>query len=116
MKTGILFLYRKEQGFGMIAADGSGEQVFIHHADLPAGLFDTLAQGDRVEFDTLQDTKGLRATNVQKIRNPDEKITVTETDQDGIPGIGGQFQIRIAKKKKPTTKGKPAAKKKKRRK
>ncbi len=114
MKSGILFLYRKEQGFGMIAVDGSGEQVFLHHADLPAGLFDTLAQGDRVEFDTLQDAKGSRATNVKKTSNPGEKITVTETDQDGIPGIGGQFKIRVVKKKKAPTKARPAPKKKRR--
>lgn len=96
MKSGILFLLQKEGGFGMIAVDG-GEQCFLHHADLPKGFFDTLKQGDRLEFDTLQDAKGQRATNVQRVRHLDEEITVRERDQ--VPGAGGAFQIKITKKK-----------------
>ena len=111
MKTGILFMLQKEGGFGMIAVDGGAEQVFIHHRDLPPGLFDTLKQGDRVEFDTIQDPKGFRATNVKRVRNLDEQITVTESDQ--VPGAGGAFKITITKKKKPKAAKKPARKKKK---
>lgn len=96
MKTGILFMLQKEGGFGMIAVDGGPEQVFLHHRDLPPGQFDTLQQGDRLEFDTIQDPKGLRATKVKRINNPDEQITVTESDQ--IPGAGGAFKISIKKK------------------
>ncbi len=119
MKTGILFMVGKEQGFGMIAVDGGSEQVFLHHADLPPGVFDTLAKGDRLEFETFQDAKGLRARAVKKINSPDEQITVTETDQDGIQGIGGHFHIQVStkdKKKKPATKARKTAKKKKSRK
>jgi len=84
--------------------------VFIHHADLPKGLFDTLKQGDRIEFDTIQDAKGLRATNVKRVRLLDEQITVTETDQ--IPGAGGAFHITISKKKPKAAKKSPKKKKK----
>jgi cold shock CspA family protein len=96
-KAGILFMLQKVGGFGMIALDGGAEQVFLLHADLPPGLFDTLRQGDRLEFDATQDSKGLRATNVKRVRNLEEEIRVTETDQ--IPGSGGAFKIRITKKK-----------------
>lgn len=111
MKAGILFMLQKEGGFGMIAVDGGTEQVFLLHRDLNPGLFETLKQGDRLEFDTVQDTKGLRAINVTRVRVLDEQISVTETDQ--IPGSGGAFQIRITKKKKPKAKAKPKPKKKK---
>ena len=97
MKTGILFLYRKEQGFGMIAVDGGAEQVLLHHADLKPGQFDRLVQGDRLAFDTLQDAKGLRATNVTVVNKPGEAILVTESDQ--VPGAGGAFRITVTKKK-----------------
>jgi len=110
MRSGILFLHSKPQGFGMIAADDGG-QVFLLHSDLPKGLFDTLKQGDRLEFDTIQDAKGLRATNVKRVRHLDEQITVTETDQ--VPGAGGAFQIRITKKKKPGAAKKAPGKKRK---
>jgi cold shock CspA family protein len=84
----------------MIAVDGGGaEQVFLVHRDLPAGLFDALKQGDRLEFDTIQDAKGLRAVNVKRVRLLEEEITVTESDQ--VPGAGGAFRIKITKKKKP---------------
>src|SRR5262249_19787438 len=110
MKAGILFLLQKEAGFGMIAVDGGAEQVFIHHRDLPPGLFDTLRQGDRLEFDAIQDAKGLRATNVKRVRVLEEQITVTESDQ--IPGAGGAFRITISKKKKrKAAKKKPGKKK-----
>ena len=99
MKTGILFLHQKEQGFGMIAVDGGAEQVFLHHADLPPGLFDRLKQGDRVAFETIFDDKGVRAVNVKIANKPGEAILVTESDQ--VPGAGGAFKIRIAKNKKP---------------
>jgi len=111
VKAGILFLLNKDGGWGMIAVDGGAEQVFLHHADLAPGLLDTIKQGDRLEFDTVQDAKGLRAVNVTRVRVLDEQITVTETDQ--IPGSGGAFQIKITKKKKPKAKPKPKKKKKK---
>ena len=112
MKAGILFLLQKEGGFGMIVVDGGTEQVFLLHRDLPAGLFDTLKQGDRLEFHTIQDAKGLRATNVKRVRILDEQISVTESDQ--VPGAGGAFQIKITKKKKPkAAKTSPKKKKKK---
>jgi CspA family cold shock protein len=106
VKAGILFLLNKGAGFGMIAVDGGTEQVFLLHSDLAPGVFDLLKQGDRLEFDPIQDAKGLRATNVKRVRNLDEQITVTESDQ--VPGAGGRFRIKITKKKP-----KPAAKKKK---
>jgi len=110
MKAGILFMLQKAGGFGMIAVDGGVEQVFLLHADLPPGLFDSLKQGDRLEFDTIQDAKGLRATNVKRVRVLDEQITVTESDQ--IPGAGGAFQIKITKKKPKAAKKTPKKKKK----
>ena len=111
MKAGILFLFNKGGGFGMIAVDGGTEQAFLHHADLAPGLLEKLKQGDRLEFDTIQDSKGLRAVNVKRVLNLEEEITVTESDQ--VPGAGGAFKIRITKKKKPQASKKPARKKRK---
>ena len=109
MKSGILYMLQKAGGFGMIAVDGGAEQVFLLHSDLPPALFDTLKQGDRLEFDTIQDSKGLRATNVTRVRNLDEQVTVTESDQ--VPGAGGAFTITITKKKPKPAKKSPKKKK-----
>ena len=111
MKAGILFLFNKGGGFGMIAVDGGTEQVFLLHSDLAPGLLEKLKQGDRLEFDTIQDAKGLRATNVKRVLNLDEEITVTESDQ--VPGAGGAFKIKITKKKPEARRKAPRKKKKK---
>ena len=110
MKAGILFMLQKAGGFGMIAVDGGAEQVFLLHSDLPPGFFDTLKQGDRREFETIQDSKGLRATNVKRVRNLDEEIPVTQSDQ--VPGAGDAFKITITKKKPKAGKTSPKKKKK----
>src|SRR4030095_158941 len=94
----VLYLFNPSGGFGMIAVDGGTEQAFLHHADLGPGLLGKLKQGDRLEFDTIQDAKGVRAVNVKRVLNLEEEITVTESDQ--VPGAGGAFKIRITKKKK----------------
>ena len=75
MNAGILYLLQKEGGFGLIAVDGGAEHVFLVRRDLPPGLFDTLKQGDRLEFDTIRDSKGLRATNVTRVLDLEEQIT-----------------------------------------
>ena len=111
MKAGILFLFNKSGGFGMIAVDGGAEQVFLLHSDLEPGLLEKLKQGDRLEFDTLQDAKGLRAVHVKRVLNLEEEITVTESDQ--VRGAGGAFRITIRKKKKPEAAKKPPKKKRK---
>jgi len=112
VKAGILFLLNKKTGFGMIAVDGGAEQVFLLHSDLADGVFDGLKQGDRLEFETLQDSKGLRAVNVKRVLNLEEEITVTESDQ--VPGAGGAFKIEVRKKKpKPQARPRPKKKKKK---
>ncbi len=42
-----------------------GESVFFHRSVLPAGEFDRLEPGDRVEFEETMGDKGLKATNVR---------------------------------------------------
>jgi len=41
--------------------------VFVHHSAIGGSGFKSLAQGQRVEFDLVQDPKGPRAENVEKI-------------------------------------------------
>ena len=90
MKAGILYLFNRSGGFGMIAVDGGAEQVFLLHSDLEPGLLEKLRQGDRLEFDTIQDAKGLRAVHVKRVLSLVEEIAVVE------------------KKKKPKASKKPA--------
>jgi cold shock CspA family protein len=49
------------------AEDGS--EIFIHHSTLPRGMFDTLTEGQEVEFDIENDARGRgqRAGNVRLV-------------------------------------------------
>lgn len=53
--------------FGMIARDGGGPDVFVHHSAIATEGQSTLGQGDRVSFDVVEGPKGLQAKNVVKI-------------------------------------------------
>ena len=55
------------KGFGFITPDGGGKDVFVHHTSIAVGGFRSLAEGDRVEFQTEQGAKGPQAKDVKKI-------------------------------------------------
>ena len=58
-------IYSKEKGYGFITRDDNQGDVFVHFSAIQQRGFKTLQQGQRVEFDVEQDTKGLRAKNVR---------------------------------------------------
>ncbi|TET17792.1 MAG: cold shock domain-containing protein [Dehalococcoidia bacterium] len=55
------------RGFGFITAE-DGSEVFFHRSALQGMNFDTLEEGDSVEFDLETDDRGARAVNVKVIR------------------------------------------------
>ena len=52
------------RGFGFITAE-DGSEVFFHHSALQDVNFDTLEEGDSVEFDVEKGYRGTRAVNVK---------------------------------------------------
>mmetsp|Transcript_82769 Transcript_82769/g.250945 ORF Transcript_82769/g.250945 Transcript_82769/m.250945 type:complete len:110 (-) Transcript_82769:199-528(-) len=54
-KTGTVKKFFEDKGFGFIAPDDGGDDVFIHVKDLVNG--DGLSQGDLVTFDTEWDDR-----------------------------------------------------------
>ncbi|HCO38446.1 MAG TPA: cold-shock protein [Aquificaceae bacterium] len=65
--TGTVKWFSKEKGYGFITRDDNQGDVFVHFSAIQQRGFKTLQQGQRVEFDVEQDTKGLRAKNVRVI-------------------------------------------------
>ena len=67
MAQGTVKWFNAEKGYGFIAVDGGGPDVFVHHSEIRAEGFRTLNEGDRVRFEVVDSPKGPRAANVTKI-------------------------------------------------
>jgi CspA family cold shock protein len=66
MPQGTVKWFDDAKGFGFLQQDG-GQDVFVHHTEIQMQGFKTLAEGERVEFETTAGPKGPKATNVRKI-------------------------------------------------
>jgi len=58
--------FNEAKGYGFIQQD-NGPDVFVHFSAIKNEGFKTLAEGQRVQFDIVEDEKGLKAANVIKI-------------------------------------------------
>ena len=63
---GTVKWFNDAKGFGFITPDGGGKDVFVHHSAVVSSGFRSLAEGDRVEFQTEQGAKGPQAKDVKK--------------------------------------------------
>ena len=59
--------FNEAKGYGFIQQD-NGPDVFVHFSAIKTEGFKTLAEGQRVQFDIVEDEKGLKAANVIKIQ------------------------------------------------
>jgi CspA family cold shock protein len=67
MAFGTVKWFNAEKGFGFIAPEGGGSDVFVHHSAIVGSGYRTLEDGQRVEFDIKQGAKGPEAANVRAI-------------------------------------------------
>jgi CspA family cold shock protein len=59
--------FNSEKGFGFIAQENGGPDVFVHYSEIQGQGFRTLEENQRVEFEIGQGTKGPQAQNVRKV-------------------------------------------------
>ncbi|GAD81859.1 MULTISPECIES: cold-shock protein [Nocardia] len=67
MAQGIVKWFNSEKGFGFIAQDGGGPDVFVHYSAVSGSGFRSLDEGQRVEFEIGQGQKGPQAQDVRVI-------------------------------------------------
>jgi CspA family cold shock protein len=64
MLTGTVKWFNESKGFGFIAQDNGGDDVFVHFSAIQGSGFKTLKDGQKVSFEIQEGPKGLQAANV----------------------------------------------------
>jgi CspA family cold shock protein len=60
MATGVVKWFNADKGFGFIAQDDGGPDVFVHFSAIQTSSFKELFENDRVEYDVTQGPKAPR--------------------------------------------------------
>ncbi|MGP8303209.1 cold-shock protein [Streptomyces inhibens] len=64
MAQGTVKWFNPDKGFGFIAPDECGADIFVHHSAIDTGGFRSLEENQRVEFTAGQGPKGMQADQV----------------------------------------------------
>jgi cold shock protein len=67
MAFGTVKWFNAEKGFGFIAPEDGGQDVFAHFSAIQLSGYRSLEENQRVEFDVKQGPKGLQAENIRPI-------------------------------------------------
>ncbi len=68
MTRGTVVRMIRDRGFGFIRVE-DGSEIFFHHSSMPRGMFDTIQEGQELDFDIETDPRGRgqRAMNVEVV-------------------------------------------------
>ncbi len=67
MQTGTVKWFNEAKGFGFIAPEDGGKDVFVHFSGITGDGFKTLHEGQQVQFETKEGPKGLQAVEVSAL-------------------------------------------------
>jgi len=67
MAQGAVKWFNAEKGYGFIAQDGGGADVFVHYSAIDSQGYRSLDEGQRVEFEITQGQKGPQAEHVKPL-------------------------------------------------
>ncbi|KQW02565.1 cold-shock protein [Rhizobacter sp. Root1221] len=66
-QTGTVKWFNDAKGYGFIAQDAGGADLFAHFRDIIGTGFKTLTENQKVEFEVKQGEKGLQAANIRPL-------------------------------------------------
>ena len=67
MTIGQVKFFNTTKGFGFIATDGGGKDVFVHMTAVQAAGLRGLNEGQKVSFDVEADKRGPKAVNLKLV-------------------------------------------------
>lgn len=69
MQSGTVKWFNDAKGYGFIAPDSEGSDLFVHHSAIEMDGFRTLKEGQRVSFEPVEGPKGPQASQVRPLAN-----------------------------------------------
>ena len=66
MAEGRVKWFNDKKGYGFIETEAQGD-VFVHYTAIEGAGFRSLSEGELVQFEVEQGSKGPQAVNVQKV-------------------------------------------------
>ena len=67
MVSGTVKWFNAEKGYGFIAPDGGGNDVFVHFSAIQSSGYRSLEEGQKVEFEITQGQKGDAAADERPV-------------------------------------------------
>ena len=67
MATGTVKWFNDSKGFGFIAPDGGGKDLFAHFSAIQGDGHKSLYENQKVSFDVTTGQKGEQASNIKSI-------------------------------------------------
>ncbi len=67
MAQGTVKWFNAEKGFGFIAQEDGGDDVFVHYSAIQTQGYKSLDENQKVEFDVTSGPKGPPAENVRPL-------------------------------------------------
>jgi cold shock protein len=64
MDTGTVKWFNDSKGFGFITPDAGGDDLFAHFSEVRGDGFKTLAENQKVSYETKRGPKGMHAANI----------------------------------------------------
>jgi CspA family cold shock protein len=66
-KTGTVKWFNDSKGYGFIAPDDGGQELFAHFREIRGEGFRSLAEAERVQFDVTSGARGDQAANIRPL-------------------------------------------------
>ena len=67
--TGVVKWFSRLKGYGFINPDDGGQEIFVHYSAIQGEGYRNLYEGDRVEFNLIDNGKGPQAQRVNARRS-----------------------------------------------